>query len=137
MVPQYFIFMEKIPLTPNGKVDRRALPAPEMKPGEDFIAPRNEVEEKLVEIWSNVLGLGKDIIGIDSNFFQLGGHSLKATLLVVKIHKAFNVKIPIAKLFENPTVREIASLIDIIGWAGEKIETEKIKLTVETEEIIL
>ncbi|MCP5108403.1 MAG: AMP-binding protein, partial [bacterium] len=133
MVPRYFVFLEQFPLTANGKVDRRALPAPDMKPEGNYIAPRNEIEEKLVEIWSNVLVIEKNIIGIDSNFFELGGHSLKATILVVKLHKEFDVKIPIAKLFNTPTIRELASLIDIIGWA----ENKKTDAGHESEEIII
>jgi amino acid adenylation domain-containing protein len=111
MVPRCFIPLEKIPLTPSGKVDRRALPGPEIKTGSSCIAPRNQVEIKLVEIWGEVLGIEKDIVGIDSDFFQLGGHSLKATIFISKLHKLLNVKIPLAILFKTPTIRKLAQYI--------------------------
>jgi tyrocidine synthetase-3 len=111
MVPTYFIPVERIPLTVNGKVDKKALPEPEIAGGEGYTAPRNEFEEKLAEIWSQVLGIEKDKIGIDSDFFRLGGHSLNAAMLTAKIHKELNVKIPLAGVFQTPTVRELAKYI--------------------------
>jgi amino acid adenylation domain-containing protein len=113
MVPSYFMQLDEIPLTPTGKVNRRALPACEISQGERYAAPRDEIEEKLVEIWSLVLG--RDVlhtpIGIDDNFFQLGGHSLKATVLISKIHKALNVKVLLAEIFKNPTIRGLSKYI--------------------------
>ena len=78
MVPSAFVFLEEFPLTPNGKVDRRALPAPEYKAEEadEFIAPRNRTEERLVEIWETILGVSP--ISVNSDFFELGGHSCSA-----------------------------------------------------------
>ncbi|MDQ1354274.1 MAG: hypothetical protein QG657_4583, partial [Acidobacteriota bacterium] len=76
MIPSYFVPMDRIPLTPNGKVDRKALPDPDIKSGNDYVAPSDETEWKLAEIWSEVLGISKDIICIYDDFFQLGGHSL-------------------------------------------------------------
>nr|NIM14698.1 amino acid adenylation domain-containing protein [Candidatus Aminicenantes bacterium]NIM81428.1 amino acid adenylation domain-containing protein [Candidatus Aminicenantes bacterium]NIN20828.1 amino acid adenylation domain-containing protein [Candidatus Aminicenantes bacterium]NIN44614.1 amino acid adenylation domain-containing protein [Candidatus Aminicenantes bacterium]NIN87430.1 amino acid adenylation domain-containing protein [Candidatus Aminicenantes bacterium] len=111
MIPSYFIQVERIPLTPNGKVDRKALPAPEIKAGADYTAPRNEIEEKLVEIWSEVLGVEHLKIGIDDNFFELGGHSLKGTVLLFRIHKMYHVQVLLAELFKRPTVRELAEYI--------------------------
>ncbi len=109
MVPTYFVPLETIPLTPNGKVDWRALPEPEPAGGTAaYAAPRNPVEEKFVEIWSELLKIEKEKIGIDSDFFELGGHSLKATVLISKLHKAFNVKVPLVELFLKPTIRELA-----------------------------
>jgi amino acid adenylation domain-containing protein len=118
MIPSYFVQIEKIPLTANGKVDRKALPEPDVKAGENYVPPRDKTEKELVEIWARVLGAEKDIIGIDSNFFDLGGHSLKATLLTARVHKEMNVKIPLAELFRTPTIREIAGYIK--GLAEEK-----------------
>jgi len=112
MIPTYFVWMEEIPLTRNGKVDRRALPVPEVGTEEgDIVKPRNEIEEKLVEIWSEVLGIEKESISIDSNFFDLGGHSLKINILIAKIHKAFNVKIELADVFMIQTIEELAEYI--------------------------
>ncbi|MCX6579065.1 MAG: amino acid adenylation domain-containing protein [Candidatus Aminicenantes bacterium] len=111
MIPSYFMRLEKIPLTTNGKIDRKALPKPKLKIGESYIAPRNEVEKKLVEIWSEILGRLQTPIGIDDNFFQLGGHSLKATIMMSRIHKDLNVKVELMEIFRTPTIRDIARLI--------------------------
>ncbi|MCP5054018.1 MAG: AMP-binding protein, partial [bacterium] len=89
MLPSYFVRLAAIPLTPNGKIDRKALPGPAIKVDEGYITPASVIEKKLLEIWVEVLGIGRDRIGIESNFFQLGGHSLKATLLVSEIYKTF------------------------------------------------
>ncbi|MCP4155622.1 MAG: amino acid adenylation domain-containing protein, partial [bacterium] len=113
MIPAYFIQLPQIPLTINGKVDRKALP----KPGTDirkftgYSPPTNDIEKKLVKIWSEVLEVEEDIIGIDGNFFNLGGHSLKATTLIAKIHKAFDVRIPMVELFNTPTVKNLARFV--------------------------
>ncbi|HLP61372.1 MAG TPA: non-ribosomal peptide synthetase, partial [Candidatus Deferrimicrobium sp.] len=106
MIPSYFVRLEKMPLTPNGKLDRKALPKPGLDAGVSYAAPRNEIERKLVELWAEILG--KDGIGIDDNFFELGGHSLKATVLVSRIHKESNVSLPLTELFRNPTIRGLA-----------------------------
>jgi amino acid adenylation domain-containing protein len=100
MIPRYFIELEKIPLTRNGKVDKKSLPEPE--PGDlgtGYTASRNEIEAKLTGIWSEVLGIKQETIRINDDFLSLGGHSLKAAVLVEKIHKNFNVKITLPKLF--------------------------------------
>ncbi len=111
MIPSYFIQIENVPLTFTGKVDRKALPDPMVKKGEGHAAPRNDVEKKLVEIWSEVLVVDKEIIGIDSNFFEMGGHSLKATILVSMIHKELNVKVPLKEIFRSPCIRKISGYI--------------------------
>jgi len=115
MIPSFFIPIEKIPLTPNGKVDRKLLPEPgagEMVEEYKYLAPRDAIEKKLVEIWSEVLNIGLDTpIGINDDFFTLGGHSLKAALLVSKVHKAFNVKIPIVEIFKTPFIRALSEYI--------------------------
>ncbi|HLP44714.1 MAG TPA: amino acid adenylation domain-containing protein, partial [Candidatus Kapabacteria bacterium] len=114
MIPSYVMRLGKIPLTPSGKVDRKALPESELKSTEIFAAPRSEIEKKLVEIWGKVLG--KDIslnpIGIDDHFFRLGGHSLKATSLVSLLYKTFNVKIPLSEIFKRPTIRQLSDHIN-------------------------
>jgi len=111
MIPSYFIPMEKIPLTINGKVDRKALPKPHISTGEGSISPRTEIEKKLVDIWSEALGVEKNSIGIHSNFFQLGGHSLKAIEVIARIYKELNVKIPLTKLFENPYIADLSRIV--------------------------
>ncbi|MCU0289168.1 MAG: condensation domain-containing protein, partial [Acidobacteria bacterium] len=112
MIPAYFITIDKLPLTANGKINRQALPKPEIKPLEQFISYRNKTEELLAEIWSNILGLEKEKIGIDDNFFSCGGHSLKAIQLSGKIHKHFDLKISITAIFNNPTIRALAEYIE-------------------------
>ncbi len=112
MIPSYFINLDKIPMTPSGKINKNALPDPVLKEGEGYIAPRNELEKKLAKIWSEVLGIEKNVIGIDSNFFQMGGHSLKATILISTIHKELKVKLPLAELFEKMSIRKLAEYID-------------------------
>ncbi|HLP47721.1 MAG TPA: condensation domain-containing protein, partial [Candidatus Kapabacteria bacterium] len=109
MIPSYFVRLEKIPLTPNGKIDRKALPKPGLIAGESYIAPRDEIEKKLTVIWSEILN--QSAIGINDNFFHLGGHSLKATILVSKIHKVFQVNVPLAEIFKTPTIKGLANYI--------------------------
>jgi acyl carrier protein len=111
MVPSYFVSLERIPLTPNGKIDRRALPVPEPEAEETHTAPRNDIEKEMAGIWSEVLGVEKDTIGIDTNFFQLGGHSLKATVMIAKLQGKFNVKVPLAAVFKTPNIRGLAEFI--------------------------
>jgi amino acid adenylation domain-containing protein len=109
MIPSYFVSLEKLPLTSNGKIDRKALPKPGLKPGENYMAPRDEIETKLVQLWSETLG--KEGIGINDNFFRLGGHSLKAIGLVNRIQKHFGVKIAMQMLFQYPTAAELAGVL--------------------------
>ncbi|HLP62572.1 MAG TPA: condensation domain-containing protein, partial [Candidatus Deferrimicrobium sp.] len=111
MIPSFLIFINSIPLTPNGKVDRKTLPHPEATIDDTYSAPRSGVEIKLAEIWSRVLEIKKDIIGIDTDFFQLGGHSLKIIILMSLIHKELNVKIPLDTLFKNRNIRNQAEYI--------------------------
>ncbi|MCP5054862.1 MAG: hypothetical protein GY940_47290, partial [bacterium] len=112
MVPDHFVALPELPLTDNGKIDRKSLPAP----GEGVVAidaapATNWIEEKIVDIWSEVLGKDKSLIGIDHNFFQLGGHSLKAIVVASKVHKAFDVKLPLVTIFRKPTIRELSLFI--------------------------
>ncbi|OUL18652.1 hypothetical protein BV378_34960 [Nostoc sp. RF31YmG] len=112
MVPNTFVVMDKFPLTPNGKIDRRALPTPQQAKvvvAEAFVAPRNPVEQKLAEIWTQVLQLEQ--VGIDDNFFELGGHSLLATQVISRVRQAFCVEISLRSLFSNPTIAELAQAI--------------------------
>ncbi|MCP4215422.1 MAG: amino acid adenylation domain-containing protein, partial [bacterium] len=111
MCPAYFISLDEIPLTPNRKLDTKRLPEPELKKDDTYTAPRNEVEQELAAIWSDILGAKAEHIGIDSGFFELGGHSLRATILVARIHKAFDIKIPLLEVFQNPTIRQLAETI--------------------------
>jgi amino acid adenylation domain-containing protein len=112
MVPSAFVILQSFPLTSNGKVDRRALPAPdEMRPEltENFVAPRTNIEEVLAVIWAEVLKLEK--VGIYDNFFELGGHSLLATQVISRVRQAFQVELPLHRLFESATVADFAVAI--------------------------
>ncbi|MCP4157585.1 MAG: amino acid adenylation domain-containing protein, partial [bacterium] len=112
MIPSYFPRVKKIPLTGNKKVDWKKLPPPDRGlSGEEHLAPANDIEEQLVDIWSVVLGIDKQKISTDADFFQLGGHSLKATRLVFIIQQALQVSVPLVQLFKMPTIRQISSYI--------------------------
>ncbi|MCP5052765.1 MAG: hypothetical protein GY940_36695, partial [bacterium] len=111
MIPSFFVHIESIPLTPNGKTDRKALPMPGTLPGEAGSAPRNQTEEKLAEIWADILNIEKTHIRIDESFFQVGGHSLRATILVSHIQKEFRVTVPLAEVFRYQTIRQLAGYI--------------------------
>ncbi len=112
MVPSAFILLDGLPLTANGKVDRRALPAPEMGGGDRgaaFVAPRNELEHQLVEIWEEVLNVKP--IGIQDNFFELGGHSLSAVRMWNLIGKKFGKALPLSRLLSAPTIEQFAAIL--------------------------
>ncbi len=114
MIPAYFMKLGELPKTVNGKINRKALPKPEgnIAVETEYLAPTNENEEKLVMIWSEVLGIEK--IGINDNFFELGGHSLKATTLVARVFKELGVEIPLGQIFKSPTIKELANYIKSI-----------------------
>ncbi|MCX8132274.1 MAG: amino acid adenylation domain-containing protein [Clostridia bacterium] len=111
MVPAYFIRMDKLPLSANGKIDRKALPEPDKDANsiESYEAPANETEEKLAEVWKGILGLRR--VGAGDNFFELGGDSLKAITLISSIYKEFGVEIPISVIFENPVLKELSKQV--------------------------
>lgn len=113
MVPAQFVELPRLPLTSTGKVDRRALPAPDDSPAEPNAAvhPRNATEQWLSSIWSELLGVEQ--VGIHDNFFDLGGHSLHATMLFSRIGSRFNCRLPIAVLFLCPTVAQLAEAIEL------------------------
>jgi amino acid adenylation domain-containing protein len=120
MVPTAFVILDRLPLTPNGKLDVRALPPPPSQSFDNeagYVAPRNEIEEKLARIWAEVLG--KDLIGVHDNFFDLGGHSLLATQVASRIRSAFNVELSLPRLFEATTVAQVSELITNIKPGSE------------------
>jgi acyl carrier protein len=111
MAPSAFVSLSELPLTPNGKVDRKALPEPEVSgPAEEsYVAPRNSVEEVLAGIWAEVLGVER--VGVEDNFFDLGGHSLLVTQAASRVRSAFGVELPPRKFFEAPTVAAMAGAL--------------------------
>jgi amino acid adenylation domain-containing protein len=109
MIPSYFVELAEMPLTPNGKIDRKALPEPGIKPGEEYVAPGNVMEKKLAAIWQEILGI--ENIGIKSGFFQLGGNSLKVITLISFIHRDFGIKLPVVEIFRHDTVKKQVELL--------------------------
>jgi amino acid adenylation domain-containing protein/FkbM family methyltransferase len=114
MIPSTVIYLDAMPRTPHGKIDRQALPAPDNSSRADakkaYREPSTQTESRMVEIWEALLGV--EHIGVDDNFFDLGGHSLLATRAVSRMREVFKVELPLRKLFERPTVAGIAELID-------------------------
>jgi amino acid adenylation domain-containing protein len=110
MVPSAFVCMETFPITPSGKIDRRALPAPTLTSEKPYVAPRNETEEALCQIFAGLLNIER--VGIEDNFFELGGHSLLATQLMAVIHKELGVKLPMTLLFQQGTVAGLAAALE-------------------------
>src|SRR5581483_9335870 len=112
MIPAIFVPLEVLPLTPNYKVDHRALPAPEASiVAVDLpVAPRTPIEETVASVWAGLLG--RDDVGVDDNFFDLGGHSLLATQLLARIYEAFQIVVPLRALFEAPTVAGLARYLE-------------------------
>jgi acyl carrier protein len=113
MVPSAFVVLESFPLTANGKVDRNALPPPRrdtVSLDHVYVGARSAVEETIAGVWSEVLGISQ--IGIYDNFFDLGGHSLKATQVLARLRKLFQSEIPLRHLFEFPTIAELSAVID-------------------------
>src|SRR5579872_190360 len=113
MVPTDLVFLESFPLTPNGKVDRRALPEPQAMGSaveESFLAPRNEDEEKMARLWAQILG--RKAVGARDNFFDLGGHSLLALRLTSRIEKEFGRKLTLTALIQAPTIEKMVRLVE-------------------------
>src|SRR5436305_13604591 len=107
MVPAVFVHLAALPLNPSGKVDRKALPAPDPGPAPGFVAPRTPAEETLAEIWQEVLRLPR--VGVHDNFFERGGHSLLAVLLMARIEQWFGRILPLAIMFMAPQMAATAA----------------------------
>jgi len=111
MVPAAYVSLAELPRTPNGKLDRRALPAPDFTATTDYRAPRDEREEKLCAMFRDILGVPR--VGIGDNFFGLGGHSLTAAELIARVRTAFGVDLPLRAVFASPTVAELAAVLSV------------------------
>jgi amino acid adenylation domain-containing protein/non-ribosomal peptide synthase protein (TIGR01720 family) len=120
MIPSAFVRLESMPLTPNGKVDRRALPAPEFGEEREYVAPRGPVEESIAGTFADLLGAPR--VGAHDGFFELGGHSLLATQAIARIRAAFGVELPLRALFEAPTPAALAARVEASLRAGRGVE---------------
>jgi acyl carrier protein len=133
MIPSAFVELTALPLNVNGKVDRRALPAPDGSRPEletDFIAPRTAAEDVVAEIWKRTLGV--DRVGVRDNFFELGGHSLLATRVVSRLREVFQVELPLRSLFERPTIEGQVEVMAEI-WNDREIVEEIARTMKEIE----
>ncbi|MBV9626224.1 MAG: amino acid adenylation domain-containing protein, partial [Acidobacteria bacterium] len=120
MVPSAIIELPRLPLTPNGKVDRQRLPEPDARRNQkEFVVPRTATEEKIQEVWAEVLRREKDTIGAEDNFFELGGHSLLATQVISRLRRALEIELPLRTLFEAPTIRQLAREAETMGARGQ------------------
>ncbi|MDG9931285.1 amino acid adenylation domain-containing protein [Pseudomonas sp. GD04042] len=114
MVPSHFLFLDRLPLNPNGKLDRKALPQPDASLHQQaYVAPRTELEERLVAIWAEVLKVER--VGLSDNFFELGGHSLLAAQAISQINAQLGIDVPLRLIFENPMLSEFAMALESDG----------------------
>ena len=138
MVPAAFVRLEKLPLTRNGKVDRKALPAPDSKQLEQehsYVGPRTAMEELLAGIWGIVLGIRQ--IGVHDDFFNLGGHSLLATQIISRVRRTFEVELPLRALFVSPTIAGLAELIETARREHQKIKEPPLIMASKREKLPL
>jgi amino acid adenylation domain-containing protein len=135
MIPAHFVTMKELPLTANGKLDRRALPAPEWSRPEleaAYEPPRNATEEVVVRVWAEVLNVER--IGVNDNFFDLGGHSLSATGVIFRLRDALRVDLPLRALFESPTPRGLADAL-ARAWGDREVLEEIARTNLELEQL--
>ncbi|CAG0930627.1 enterobactin synthetase component F [Thermoflexales bacterium] len=133
MLPTAFIQLEVMPLTPNGKVDRRALPhftSKQIRDEKNFVAPRTSAEEQMEKIWAEMLGL--DQVNVSANFFEVGGHSLLAIQIAARVEEAFGVNLPVRYIFDKPTIAELSeAVIDIIVETADEQKLSQILAEIE------
>jgi len=135
MLPSAYLVLDSVPVTPNGKIDRKALPAPgegDLNRRAPYVAPRTKLEERLAALWVEVLSV--DRVGVDDDFFQLGGHSILATRLISRVRETFNVSLALGRLFDSPTVASLALVVEEFeNSGGENLESAILPTTVEPE----
>ncbi|MEM8676665.1 MAG: non-ribosomal peptide synthetase, partial [Cyanobacteria bacterium P01_G01_bin.67] len=126
MIPSAFIMLKRLPIAPSGKIDRKALPAPEKEASreQEYVAPSNQSEEIIAKIFASVLGMTN--VGILDNFFELGGHSLSVTQVISRLRKEFEIEFPLRILFEKPTVAQLARYITTTNQVVEQISRSPI-----------
>ena len=124
MIPSAFVVLPEFPLTPNGKLNRKALPAPDFSDAQsDYIAPRTDTEKTLAKLWAEVLELEQ--VGVKDDFFALGGHSLIATQLMSRLDKTFAIHLPIKTLFDTATLEKLAEQVDLALWANTQNQQDE------------
>jgi amino acid adenylation domain-containing protein len=129
MLPSAFVFLDALPMTPSGKVDRKALPPPSRirrKPAEGLVPPRDALEQQLTKTWEKLLGVKP--IGVSDNFFELGGQSLLAVRLITQIEKILGKNLPLATLFQAPTIEQLASILREQGWSAPRSSLKAIEI---------
>uniref|UniRef100_UPI00035C5B70 phosphopantetheine-binding protein n=1 Tax=Flavobacterium sp. WG21 TaxID=1229487 RepID=UPI00035C5B70 len=119
MLPSFYVFLDKFPLTPNGKIDKKALPSVSTEDviQQEYVAPTNEIEKKLVGIWEDILKREK--IGITNNFFELGGNSLTASVLINRINRTFDTRLTIQDLYETQDITGVFRKLKFILFQNE------------------
>ncbi|WP_164014774.1 non-ribosomal peptide synthase/polyketide synthase [Pyxidicoccus trucidator] len=137
MVPSAFVPLEALPLTRNGKVDRRALPAPDstVTDAATASAPRTATEELLADLWARLFGVER--VGVEDDFFALGGHSLVATRLVAWVRDTFDVELPVRRVFEAPTVSSLAAALDALRSDGQRVQLPPLEPVAHEEPTVL
>src|SRR5262249_48330502 len=131
MLPSALVALERLPLTPSGKLDRKMLPAPEGRQEEaPYLAPRTPMEEMLVRVWAEVLRVER--IGVHDNFFDLGGHSLIATSMISRVRSEIGIEMPLQSVFEAPTLEAFAGRILVMHLLSE--QTNKLPDTVQHDD---
>ncbi|MCZ8241041.1 MAG: amino acid adenylation domain-containing protein [Microcystis sp. LE19-131.1A] len=135
MIPAYWLVLEKLPLTSNGKIDRRALPLPnpELNRSVDYVPPDNPTQEAIAAIFGQVLKLEK--VGIYDNFFEIGGNSLQATQVISRLRESFSLELPLRRLFEQPTVADLALAVTDIHATLQKLQAPVEHLSGDRQEI--
>src|SRR5690554_413166 len=123
MLPQAWSLIDKLPLTANGKIDRRALPKPQfnLSTEQAYVAPRNTTEQSITEVWQEILQ--QDDISVHANFFEIGGHSLLATRVIARLRDQFAIDIAIRELFDNPSIAELALRLQLLQASGSQLPT--------------
>ncbi|WP_374015852.1 amino acid adenylation domain-containing protein [Paenibacillus thiaminolyticus] len=135
--PSFFIQVDSIPLSPNGKVDRKALPAPNWEQPSDapYIAPRDDLEATIASIWEEAMGVNR--VSVTQNFFELGGHSLTVTRIISRLQEAFKTSIPFGIIFESPTVEELAHQIRTMLGTPEHGLADRIRPREKDSDLVL
>ena len=130
MVPSAFVFLDALPLTPSGKINRRALPTPSLTySSENFVPPRTATEATLVKIWQEILGLEQ--VSIHDNFFECGGHSLLATQVISRIRQNWEIELPLRSLFAEPTIAGLAASIDLLLLTAHTTDNQEDREEIE------